>query len=439
MAKSTKKDKTVISLFSGCGGMDLGLEGGFNVLRSSVNSKLYPSWIERKLDEKWVKLTPTSFRTIFANDINKFAKSCWTHNFSKLGISNPEDIYHLESIVEIVKESVNGKNSIIPNYADVVTGGFPCQDFSIAGKRKGFLSHKSHRGDFMREEENPNSENRGMLYMWMRELINIVRPKVFIAENVKGMVSLPNVASIIENDFKNIGREGYIVLPARVLKAYEYGVPQMRERIFFIGFNKTYLKPKVIRALQSATIPHDYAPYPKQTHFYKNGELFSGERSAIAESNCLLPSVTVGNALIDLGEPSEANDITHRHYSKARWYGEHCQGHTEVELNGIGPTIRAEHHGNIEFRRLTVEHGGKYKHELKKGYEERRLSVRECARLQTFPDTFDFVIKSNNGKSKYSVSPSEAYRLIGNAVPPLLAYHIAKRLEEVWDTLFDEQ
>lgn len=97
-------------------------------------------------------------------------------------------------------------------------------------------------------------------------------------------------------------------------------------------------------------------------------------------------------------------------------------------------TIRAQHHGNIEFRRLSKQHGGKHIDELKSGLEERRLTVRETARLQTFPDDYQFVIddKENN----ISLSASESYKLIGNALPPVLAYNIAKNIEEKWDRYF---
>lgn len=117
--------------------------------------------------------------------------------------------------------------------------------------------------------------------------------------------------------------------------------------------------------------------------------------------------------------------------------GKHCQGQQEVRLDGLAPTIRSEHHGNIEFRRLSKEHGGRHKSELKKGLRERRLSVRECARIQTFPDEYQFILPAMNGNK--SVSGSEAYKIIGNAVPPLLGYHIAKRLEENWDLYFGEE
>ena len=103
-------------------------------------------------------------------------------------------------------------------------------------------------------------------------------------------------------------------------------------------------------------------------------------------------------------------------------------------MDGIGPTIRSEHHGNIEYRRLSIEHEGQHKDELEAGLQERRLTIRECARIQTFPDDYKFVTPADGEKK--GVSASDAYKLIGNAVPPLLAYHIAKRLEENWDKYF---
>jgi DNA (cytosine-5)-methyltransferase 1 len=125
------------------------------------------------------------------------------------------------------------------------------------------------------------------------------------------------------------------------------------------------------------------------------------------------------------------------HYSKAKFMGLHCQGQREVDLDKLAPTIRAEHHGNIEYRRLAIENGGKKTDELQKGLKERRLTLRECARIQTFPDDFNFVISKNGKNTNFEVSPSVGYKLVGNAVPPLLAYHIAKKIETNWEFYFN--
>lgn len=116
--------------------------------------------------------------------------------------------------------------------------------------------------------------------------------------------------------------------------------------------------------------------------------------------------------------------------------GSHCQGQTEIKLDAVGPTIRSEHHGNIEYRRLSAEHGGKLSAELQANLPERRLTVRECARLQTFPDDYQFILSKT--ETNKNVSASDAYKIIGNAVPCLLAYNIAKNIEQKWNLYFTE-
>jgi DNA (cytosine-5)-methyltransferase 1 len=140
-----------------------------------------------------------------------------------------------------------------------------------------------------------------------------------------------------------------------------------------------------------------------------------------------------------LEEPEQTKDLSQKFYSKAKFMGKHCQGQTEIKLSSISPTIRSEHHGNIEFRRLSKKNGGQIEIELNKGLKERRLTVRECALIQTFPPDYDFVIENKIGrKGSFLVSPSQAYKIIGNAVPPLLAYNLAKRIEEVWELYFNK-
>ena len=114
-----KKPITVCSFFTGCGGLDLGLEGDFTYL-----GQLRP---------------PTGLETIFACDILPAAKMAFDNFWqSRSGVTLTP-----ASIVDLVKKS--NHQSIFPP-ADIVTGGFPCQDFSVAGKRGGFLSHKDHKG-----------------------------------------------------------------------------------------------------------------------------------------------------------------------------------------------------------------------------------------------------------------------------------------------------
>ena len=425
-----EKHKNVLSLFSGCGGMDLGFEGNFFCFSKSLNKNIHPDWIQSDLT--WTKVPSTIFKTVFANDIKDFAKSAWIKFFkNRLDDQKAEEIYHVESIVELVKsynqqQRQKGdeiKTPIFPSNIDVVTGGFPCQDFSVAGKRKGFQSNKSHNGKCSEIDE-PTIENRGNLYIWMKEVIEITKPYIFVAENVKGLTNLANAKTIIEHDFATAAKNGYIVLPAQVLQAANYGVPQSRERVIFFGFRKDALLPCAIEALSDIENNPEYSPYPIPTHSYS----INGEN--------LLPIVSCEEIFADLLEPDLSNDPAQQSYSRAK-FTPNTQGNIEINLSSVSPTIRSEHHGNIEYRRLSSEHGGTHTKELEKGLIERRLTVRECARLQTFPDNYPFIIPKYD--DNVSVSASSAYKLIGNALPPLLAYHIAKTLEEKWIMYFGEK
>lgn len=185
------------------------------------------------------------------------------------------------------------------------------------------------------------------------------------------------------------------------LNAADFGVPQRRERIIFLGARNDLLTPLAKECLNDDPV----FLFPKY----------------------VLPHVSCREAFADLAEPNAAFDNDQRAYSRAKITT--GQGQVEIDLDGVAMTIRAEHHGNIEFRRLLIEHGGCMKGEIGRGLKERRLTVRECARLQSFPDEFKFLP---------AVSASDAYRLIGNAVPPLLGHAIGRRLAEIWGTLFGD-
>lgn len=415
---SSDGELRVLSLFSGCGGMDIGFEGGFSCLKESVNTKIHPEWVEDSNGDM-ILLKKNRFKTVFADDILPFAKAAWVSFFEKK-TKNANDIYSLESVVDLVKQAQNGQDPF-PKDIDVVTGGFPCQDFSVAGKRLGFNSKKSHNGRALDVDE-PSIESRGQLYIWMREVITVTEPKMFIAENVKGLTNLGDVKQIIEQDFSKAGGNGYLVVPAKVLYAPSYGVPQSRERVIFFGFKKDALRPEALRALSKETISEEYDPYPPITHGDSNDDYF--------------PIVTSSIAMRGLVEPEYSDDLSQQKYSKAKYMGKHCQGQAEIKLDAVAPTIRSEHHGNIEFRRLSKEHGGTHIFELADGLKERRLTVRECARIQTFPDDYQFILPKT--EINVAVASSDAYKIIGNAVPPVLAYSIAANLDLKWNRYFKE-
>jgi len=426
------KTKRLMSLFSGCGGMDIGMEGGFAIPKQTLNTKLCSEFIDNE-DEKYYYLKKHSFNTVFANDIMEDAKVAWVNYFNKKKQNNVSERYKVQSIVDLVKQYKNGDKKVLPDNIDIIVGGFPCQDFSIAGKRNGFNSHKDHNGKHLKNDI-PSIETRGSLYIWMREVISILEPNIFIAENVKGLANLGEIKDIIQNDFSKINGDGYIVLSPKILHAGNYGIPQSRERIFFIGLKKSALSKEALTELVKDTIADEISPYPLPTHF-----LEKEQNSIFSEIENKCKFTSSGEVLQDLEEPDSTTDNSQKYYSKAKFMGKHCQGQKEVELDRLAPTIRAEHHGNIEFRRLSKENGGKIDKELKLGLKERRLTLRECARIQSFPDSFDFVIPSEKSKKRFELSPSKGYKLVGNAVRPLLAYFIAQKIEKNWSFYFNDK
>ena len=228
----------------------------------------------------------------------------------------------------------------LPGTADVVIGGFPCQDVSINGSRLA------------------GNGKRTILYKAMLEVIRRTRPKVFVAENVKGLLMSHGRDFYREMlaDFSAL--EGYQVSD-RLYLAADFGVPQMRERIFIIGVRgeKSFLHP----------------------------ERVSNETQRL----------TTGDVLRDLEDLPKDKDFSHV-WSLANASPD--QGSRKLFEHKPSSTIRAECHGNIQFH---------YK-------LERRISMREAARLQSFPDEFVF-----------PRGLRETERQIGNAVPPVLAWHLA--------------
>ena len=336
----------VISLFSGMGGMDIGFAEQVVVHKNSVQ----PDYVESEYTpiEGFVNLKRLPFSTVLQNDILPEAKRVaelnnWNHN------------YQLKDIRDLLKD-----NFAFPQ-ADVVTGGFPCQDFSHAGKRKGF------------------DAARGTLYQSYVELVKRVKPIIFVAENVNGLLTMPgNPINIIIADFAAVGYN----VKYQLIKCEEYGIPQTRWRVIIMG----------IRLDKKGDLPDDWN---------------------IIDENKL--TCHIRHYFKHLEEPSVSTDPAMQVYSKAARLAK-GQGQKEVGLDEFAPTMRAEHHGNIEFRRIN---GGKNEKEL----GERRLSVREAALIQTFPPECKL--------TEPDKPTSKAYKPIGNAVPPLLGYIIARKVEQI--------
>jgi DNA (cytosine-5)-methyltransferase 1 len=298
---------TVVSLFSGCGGMDLGFKGGFTSLGRSYAAN--------------------PFKVEWANEINEAA--CRTYR------KNVDKNIHQGDIWKMLDD--------LPKQADVVIGGFPCQDISVNGKGAGLAGKRSG------------------LYRAMVEVVARTKPKVFVAENVKGLLMKHHSDALLQvlADFKALGYN----VSYQLYVAADYGVAQTRERVIIVGTLPS------IKQFKSPTPVCEKKDY-----------------------------ITARDALHDLSMLAENESINHV-WSKAQRSPD--QGDRRLRADRPGYTIRAECHGNIQWH-----------------YEQpRRISMREAARIQSFPDDFIFDSKLR-----------ETERQVGNAVPPVLAWHIAQAI-----------
>lgn len=314
---------TFIEVCSGCGGMSSGfMKAGF---------------------------TP-----LLLNEIDKTCCQTLRTNHPNVTINN-EDMRKLDL------SSYQGK-------VDVLMGGVPCQSFSQAGKRKGL------------------DDDRGGLIMRFKEMVDVVKPKVFVVENVKGLVSHEGGATLrkIIEDFSS--SEKYII-KFKVLNAMNYEVPQKRERIIIVGVRKD--------------IGKDYSfPLPVEKRLVLKDVLVDCPESSgykYPEKKLkIMRLIPQGGCWIDLPET-----IQKEYMGKSLKSGGGKRGIAR-RLSMNEPSLT-----------LTTSPCQKQT-ERCHPTETRPLTVREYARIQTFPDSYSF-----------SGSMAQQYKQIGNAVPVMLAYHIA--------------
>lgn len=216
-------------------------------------------------------------------------------------------------------------------------------------------------------------DERNKLYKQLIRIIKAKNPKFFLAENVKGLMNLAKgkVFEMILNDFRKLGYN----VQARLLNAADFGVPQTRQRVIIIGVRND--------------INFEYQ-YPTPTHD-KNGE------------NGLKKWVSVSQALSNLPDPDMPNNIPNHEYSKYKLQFNGYLGHRPLDPDKPAPTVtaRGDNKGGVVI--LPHPNG------------RRRMSCRELASVQSFPIDFKFL-----------GNRSSVYRQIGNAVPPLLGYAVAK-------------
>ncbi|WP_123054666.1 DNA cytosine methyltransferase [Clostridium sp. JN-1] len=307
------------ALFAGCGGLDLGFQNA-------------------------------GFDVIWANDNNNKVADTYRYNHKSTKL--------------IIDSIVNINSDDIPN-CDIIIGGPPCQSWSLAGAMRG------------------NKDSRGQLFYEYVRIIKDKRPKAFVAENVKGIVSKAHINSF--NEIVDMFKDCGYTVTYKVVNAKDYGVPQDRERVFIVGIRND--------------IDSNYV-FPEPTHTPKN-------------------YVTLEDAIGDLRDnPGEWMEGSFSPIFMSR--------NRRRSWNEVGFTVQASgrqtqiHPDSPEMEKVDKD---KWQFKKDSGRIIRRMSFRECARIQTFPDSFKFLSSSLN----------ENYKMIGNAVPVKLAGAIAKNLKKCID------
>ena len=319
----------VASLFCGCGGTDVGLLGDFDFLGKHYESN--------------------GMEIVYANDIDDNACNIFKENF---GIT-PEN----RDIREVKSEE-------IPEF-DILTGGFPCQSFSIIAQNPKRLGVK---------------DERGKLFFQMCRILRERQPKCFIAENVMSLLTANKKRAfpLILQEFEESGYD----VQYRILNSANYGVPQKRERVIIVGFRKDL---NIEFSFPDVEIEdeNDFAPLKKVVEKKVDEKYFFSER-AVAGMMKKRESMNKGRAQ-DINKP--CNTV-----------GAHL---AKVSLNSTDPV-------------------------LMEGKRYRRFTPREVARIQSFPDDFELV-----------GSEAAQYRALGNAIPPVMFWYVAKSVkEELQDKIY---
>lgn len=387
----------VVSLFSGCGGLDLGFTGGFK--------------------HRQYEFPKTGFEIVLANDFDADASRVYQANKKYF----TEHTFRSGDVRNI-------PSSEIPEF-DVLLAGFPCQPFSNAGNREG-VHDKDGRGTLFYECER--------IIKYSINQSNGKRPKAFIFENVRGILSskMPDGLTVPEEITKKMTELGYNVA-VKLLKTSDFGVPQNRHRVIIVGvrsdikafnFNEMekivneYNLPSASGDMYELTLGSIFSDIPNDAPHYKDYWKYSAS----------------GQSMVDLIEPCkdgvEAFDKFNKKISLENISTTITQGRSwkNIPPELLSPRFKKiyddpkKYHAPNFYRRFALgeicgtitasaqpENCG-----ITHPFENRRMTLREIARVQSFPDDFIFPYNSIAG----------AYKVIGNAVPPIFGWVLAKAL-----------
>lgn len=270
---------------------------------------------------------------------------------------------------------------VFPQHVDGIIGGPPCQSWSEGGTRRGF------------------NDPRGQLFLEYIRILEATQPLFFVAENVSGMLAPrhANAVAAFLDSFRHAGQHGYDV-QLRMLNAKDYQVPEDRDRVFYIGFRQDL-------NIHDFEFPAPIAPRPTLRDAI--GDLQDTAIPALEKNH------TNGDACIVDNHEYYVSGFSPIYMSRNRVRGWDEQGFT-VQASGR----QCQLHPQAPMMELVEPNHRRFV----PGFEHlyRRMTVREVARVQTFPDEFHFIYEDlNNG-----------YKMIGNAVPVNLAFHVATQIRQ---------
>lgn len=362
MSESNEHKIPILSFFSGGGFLDMGFEqAGFEIV--------------------WTNEFDKTFAQLHAAGISSWRRS--RGNGIKAEIFNTKSITDINTDEIITEAFPNGK----PDFFGII-GGPPCQDFSMNGSMKGF------NGD------------RGKLTILYFDKILELMPAFFVMENVTGLTKRSETKEYLQKLLKRVEKEYFI--DHKKLNSLDYGVPQFRERIFFIGIKKEYIDNEHI----NQNILGNWFPFPINQTYHDATSKFKWGKLGKFGQNLIKPKglpieLCVESCLIKpnrIGSIPNANEFFNLYKPES-----------ELELINEGETNRPS------FKRL---HRFKYSPTACYGnnevhlhpYQHRRLSVREALRIQGVPDTY--VLPPE-------IPLSKKFKMIGNGVPVPLAREVA--------------
>lgn len=334
----TRNGPRLVSLFSGCGGLDLGFR-------------------------------QAGFKSVWANDFDSDAQAVYTLNLGEIDNRN---------ILDVGEEEIPA--------GDIITAGFPCQPFSNAGSRKGV------------------HDSRGLLYKECLRIIKNKMPKVILFENVKGLLSTKyidgrNLADVIMEDLSTMSGVGYNVV-YQLINASDYGVPQNRQRVIFVGVRKdlgiVFRFPD--KQNKDKLTLHHVLNIPKNT---PDHVAWSFSPQALE----MIAHIPEGGSWKDVPYEYLAPRFQKIRDDMKKYHSPNF--YRRFSRDEICGTITA----SAQPENCGIIHPT----------EARRYTIREIARLQTFPDTFRFI--SNTPRNITAM-----YKVIGNAVPVTLARVIANAI-----------